>query len=298
MSKAIKDDVEAVDKKVEAVHKKVDEISKEVAVSQLSEKHFKIRQWLAGPDPSSNFDRALSKRHSGTGSWLIENEAFRHWDQAQGPSKLIWLYGIPGSGKTILCSTVLEHLLQDYTPLPTVAVVYFFFDFNDSDTQLHMGMMCSLLSQLSMHCISVPFVLETLFSSCMNGGRRPTFKALLETFHQMAMTFERVFIILDALDECKERPELLAGIEEWSSWKDTDVRILATSRREKDIEDSITPLTNDENQICIQSTLVKADIGAYVREQLRTNKRLKRWQKEPKVRLEIETTLVEKADGM
>lgn len=182
--------------------------------------------------------------------------------------------------------------------MPNIAVLYFFFDFNDNDKQQHEGMIRSLLSQLSMHCASVSPELETLYSSCMNGGRKPTFEALLETLHQMATAFENTFIILDALDECKERPELLADIERLVSWEDTDLRILATSRREKDIVDSILPLTKDENRICIQSALVNADIRAYVHDQLQTNKKLQRWQNKLEVQMEIEDTLMKKANGM
>lgn len=147
--------------------------------------------------------------------------------------------------KPFLCSTILEHVLRNYTSTPKIVVLYFFFDFIDNDKQQYEGMIRSLLSQLSMYCVSVPAVLETLYSSCMNGGRKPTFDALLKTLHQIATTLEKAFIILDALDECKERSELLAGVEELFSWKDAKLRILATSRREKDIEDSILPLTKN-----------------------------------------------------
>ncbi|KAL9133097.1 MAG: hypothetical protein Q9175_005728 [Cornicularia normoerica] len=274
LSKAIKGDIEDV-------HKRVNKIGEGVTKLQISEKHDKVRLWLAGPDPSSNYNRALSKRHKGTGSWLLENAVFRDWKQDSGPGSVIWLYGIPGCGKTILCSTILEHVLNNYAQMSNIAVLYFFFDFNDNDKQQHEGMIRSLLSQLSMHCASVSPELETLYSSCMNGGRKPTFEALLETLHQMTTAFENTFIVLDALDECKERPELLADIERLVSWEDTDLRILATSRREKNI-----------------SALVNADIRAYVHDQLQTNKKLQRWQNKLEVQMEIEETLMKKANGM
>ena len=291
LSKAIKSDVENV-------HRMVDRISQEVTRLQLSEKHHRISLWLAGPDPSLNYNRALKKRHGGTGSWLIENEVFRDWKHNSSPGSIVWLYGIPGCGKTILSSTVLEHVLDYYASRPNDAVLYFFFDFNDIDKQQHEGMICSLLSQLVMQCISIPPVLEALYSLCIKGGRKPTHEALLKTLHQVMTTFDKVFIILDALDECVERPGLLADIEQLISWRDPNLRILATSRREKEIEDSIMHLTKDENRICIQSASVNADIRAYVHDQLLSNKKLQRWQNQPKVQMEIEDTLMRKAGGM
>ncbi len=288
----------AIRGEVQAVQQRVNKIAEGVARLNLCEKHHKLRLWLSGPDPSSNYNMALRKRHGGTGSWLINNDVFRDWKQDLGPGSIIWLYGIPGCGKTILCSTILEHVLQDYAWTPGTAVLYFFFDFNNIDKQQHEAMIRSLLSQLFMHCVNIPTALEALYSSCMDGGRKPTFDALLETLHQMTTIFENTFIILDALDECGEQLELLTDIEELVSWKDTNLRILATSRRQKDIEDAMLHLTKGENRICIQSALIDTDIRAYVHDQLQTNKKLQRWQKEPKVQMEIEDILMKKANGM
>ena len=291
LTKAIKSDFDTL-------HNKIDEIGEGVARIELSDRHHKMRLWLSGVDPSLNYNRAVRKRHKGTGNWLIEHDVFRDWKRNPDSDSIIWLYGIPGCGKTILCSTIVEHFLHVCAITSDIAVLYFFFDFNDTEKQQHESMMRSLLSQLAIHFVNLPPALETLYSFCMEGGRKPSFEALKKTFHEMTTAFRTIFIVLDALDECKERPELLADMEELSSWEDTKLRILATSRREKEIEDSILRLTKDANRICIQSALVNDDIRAYIQNQLRTNRRLQRWQKEPNVQMEIENTLMAKANGM
>jgi hypothetical protein len=177
-------------------------------------------------------------------------------------------------------------------------VAYFYFDFNDIEKQRHEKMIRSLITQLSMQSISTPRALESLFSSCGNGKRQPVTDALLETLRQMVREFDEAFIILDALDECKERQELLEDIEKLAEWKTEKLHILTTSRKEKDIEELIEPLVNRQANICIQSALVNNDIHAYVHERLQTDRKLKRWQKKPEVRQEIERTLMDKADGM
>jgi hypothetical protein len=132
----------------------------------------------------------------------------------------------------------------------------------------------------------------------MNGQRRPTTGELLETLRQMVQTFDETFIILDALDECKKRQELLEDIEIFAEWKIERLHILVTSRREKGIEERIEPLIHDEGRICIQSTSVNHDIRAYTHERLQTDWGLRRWQKKPEVQQEIKETLVNKAGGM
>lgn len=106
------------------------------------------------------------------------------------------------------------------------------------------------------------------------------------------------YIILDALDECKDREELLEGVRAIAGWELKKLHILVTSRREKDIEESLESFVNNEKRVCIQSTLVNDDIRAYVHKKLQTDQKLKRWQKNLIVQQEIETTLMDKADGM
>jgi hypothetical protein len=176
--------------------------------------------------------------------------------------------------------------------------VYFYFDFNDVEKQQHEKMIGSLIVQLSTRSASTPQALESLFSSCMNGERQPTAEALLEILRHMLQGFDSIFAILDALDECKERLELLEDIEEMTGWRTGKLHMLATSRREKDIEESLMPLVSDKDTICIQSALVNSDIRAYTHERLQTDRRLKRWRKMPEVQQELEGALVGKADGM
>ena len=159
-------------------------------------------------------------------------------------------------------------------------------------------MIRSLISQLSSQYGSTPYGLEALHSSCINGERQPTPSMLLATLHQMMESFEETFIILDALDECLDRQELLEDIEELNHWTDVNLHILSTSRREKDIEERIEPLAHCEGKIRIDSIHVNDDIRTYVHEKLQTDMKLKRWYKEPKVQQEIENALMDKADGM
>ena len=90
----------------------------------------------------------------------------------------------------------------------------------------------------------------------------------------------------------------MTNIEELISWKDRNLHILTTSRRDDIIEDSIKLLNNDKERIYIQSTLVNVDIRAYIQNRLLTDRNLKRWRNKPEVQQEIEDTLMEKVDGM
>ncbi|KAJ5899947.1 hypothetical protein N7495_004691 [Penicillium taxi] len=49
-----------------------------------------------------------SRRQTGTGQWLLESPEFRTW--VMNPKQTLFCPGIPGAGKTILTSAVIEEL--------------------------------------------------------------------------------------------------------------------------------------------------------------------------------------------
>ncbi|KAL9119965.1 MAG: hypothetical protein Q9187_003484, partial [Circinaria calcarea] len=179
-----------------------------------------------------------------------------------------------------------------------MAAAYFYFDFSDTSKQRHENMIRSLLTQLSMQCGGIPSSLRTLYDSCMGGAQQPTITTLIETLRHLVQEFQQMFVILDALDECKDRQDLLNTVEEVHGWKIGSLHLLVTSRREMDIEYSLDHLLNEQEIIFLQSALVDEDIRVYVRERLQTDRSLKRWRNHGQVQEEIEMALVSKAGGM
>ncbi|KAJ5413811.1 Pfs NACHT and ankyrin domain protein [Penicillium cosmopolitanum] len=86
-----------------------------------------IKGWLNPADPSTNVNQARKLHYKGTGVWLLDNPVFRSW--YSGPLRHIWLHGLAGCGKTVLSTTVLDHLAKaNDSPL-----LNFFFDFKWQD---------------------------------------------------------------------------------------------------------------------------------------------------------------------
>lgn len=256
----------------------------------------RIYRWLAGQDPSTNFYKARERHQAMTGSWLIKSRQFSTW--IESPSSFLWLHGISGCGKTILCSTVIEHAMRYCLPHSQKGVAYFFFDFNDPQKQRHGIMIRTLITQLASYCPTIPEPLKLLFESCVNGLREPPNSALMATLKAILESFTEAFIVLDALDECTEREELLADIKEIVEWKTGNLHILVASRREVDIEEALEVLISKEEILCVQSQAASNDIRIYVQQRLRTDQKLLRWEIYPDVQNEIEAVLTSKAHGM
>jgi hypothetical protein len=211
----------------------------------------------------------------------------------------LWLYGIAGCGKTILTTTAIENVFEYCESKTGYAVAYFYFDFNDKDKQLHGKMIRSILKQLSAQSPETPQPLTQLYSSCEDMDRQPTMEELIDTLRQVMYVFYDVYLIIDALDECSELMELLDVLAQFKSWNISHLHILVSSRPERVIEEEMGYIMEDnDNKMRIQSQLIHEDIRIYIRGRLDTDSSLRRWQRRADVRNEIETTLMERADGM
>jgi ankyrin repeat domain-containing protein 50 len=173
------------------------------------------------------------------------------------------------------------------------AVAYFYFEFSDTKKQRHENLTRSLIVQLSAQSTSTPKILEELYARHQNDQQKPSTEELVAALKEIINSSQKTYIIVDALDECAEREELLLSIKEMAQWSTRKLHIIVTSRREKDIDEALKPLVTDE--ICIQSKLVKADIQLHIRERLQHDQKLK-WP--TKVQEELEETLTEGAHGM
>ncbi|EXJ68500.1 uncharacterized protein A1O5_08293 [Cladophialophora psammophila CBS 110553] len=251
----------------------------------------KLSRWLSIPDPSANYHTALGKRHPETGQWLLNGQHFAAWKSST--SSLMWLHGSAGCGKTVLSAASLHHILQHKEP--DTIVSYFYFDFNDIEKQSSNKAIRSLLFQIATQATDIAHELELLYGRCSHGQQQPAEDVIHSLFRKVMDTPREKYIVLDALDECTDREGLLTFLRELIASKPRDLRVLATSRRERDIDDELSPVA-DYNINILQSAVVDEDIRVYIRDRMATDKGLKKWP-DP-VQTEITTALMEKADGM
>ena len=148
--------------------------------------------------------------------------------------------------------------------------------------------------QISAQCLHLPKSLQSAYSRSQNGQNQLKIEDLTVILRQMLKIFNSTYILLDALDECTDREDLLEFIEGLMDWNVHSLHVLATSRRENDIATSLEPLITC--QLCIQSALVDSDIRLHIVDRLSNDLKLKKWPLE--VQKEIEDALMRGAKGM
>lgn len=121
---------------------------------------------------------------------------------------------------------------------------------------------------------------------------------LLNVLHKIIQEFPYCYIVLDALDESQNRNDIIDVLQDVINWKLENLHVLVTSRRERDIESSLQLLINDQQIVCLQSSLVDEDIRTYVSQRLISDKSLQKWNTNPEIRKEIKEILIYGAHGM
>lgn len=269
----------------------LDSIKKSLETTILNDLDGKIIQWLEAPDPSGNFNAAGEKRQQGTGIWLLQNPSFMRWMSAN--NSFLWIHGKPGCGKSVLSFTIINHLMR--SSYGNSLVAYFYFDFQRQEQQTVEGFLRSLIKQIASRGSGIHESLRDVYRSCSNGQTKPTTQSLVTILYKLLKASRPVDIVIDAVDECNERQNLLQLLEEITKWNMNGLHLLVTSRREKDIEDALSPLLS--GRIPLEEGGIESDIRDFIHHKVHSDgSKLLKWPVD--LRSDIETTLLEGADGM
>jgi NACHT domain len=266
----------------------------ETAVSQ--ERIDDLTRWLCAPDPLSNYQKAKKQRQVGTCLWFLEGKQYAQF--RNGTARFMWLHGILGCGKSVLSSIILDDLFQFCQSQYRWMVAYFYFDFSDSQKQTPEAMARSIITQLVRKCSMIPYSLYALFSQYQQSSQQQSVELYLRVLKDVIHSFPRVYLVLDALDECGSRTELTDLLTVMAEWKIETLQLLVTSRKVRDIERCLEDVVEEKYIISLQSDMIDSDIQLYIRERLCNDKDLRKWRKDGELQDEIEKMLVRGAHGM
>ncbi|KAI0297921.1 hypothetical protein BC826DRAFT_135232 [Russula brevipes] len=307
----VQDTVQGVGVGVTSIGHKVEDVSCSVQgvddkVEQINRNQLKnsLQKWLSPSYPysypSTNQNEARNKHHEGSAEWFFRGSIYNQWKSADS---FLWIHGKPGSGKSILCSGIIEDI-QTLCDSGKAFIGYFYFDFRDTDKQRRHNLLSSLLIQLSAqsdHCYNI---LARLHSKHNGGVHKPSDRAMMDCLKEMLIVSDQgpTYIIMDALDECPRtsgipspREEVLFLVKELVGLRRPNLHVCVTSRPEVDIKGVLQPLCSHPVSLH-DETGQKQDIINYVSHVVRSDDLRKKWR--PGDANLVIKTLSEKADGM
>ncbi|CAG8980239.1 hypothetical protein HYALB_00009821 [Hymenoscyphus albidus] len=174
--------------------------------------------------------------------WILEHPDFQQWrDDTQ--SRLLWVKGDPGKGKTMLISGILDELspstkLRDKAA--TTLLSYFFCQatdgrINNASAALR-GLIYLLIDQQ-------PLLISYVRKKYDHAGKAlfedpNAWVALSEIFTSILQdpSLTSIYLIIDALDECKANLDQLLDLISRTASTSTRVKWIVSSRNEPNIE--------------------------------------------------------------
>lgn len=162
-----------------------------------------VQDWLCSANVSNDQERFTDVRSYSVnyGHWLLKRRQVSSWmDPASNAIPLFWLHGIPGAGKTILASFIIERIQR----IPNIQVAYFYCKHADILKSTIIVIAKSMLVQLLRQNESL---LSYLYEKSSSSGEScletvTLAKDLLET---ALKSTDNVFLVIDGLDECEKK---------------------------------------------------------------------------------------------
>jgi KAP family P-loop domain len=174
-------------------------------------------------------------------------------------------------------------------------VLYFYFDYTEQTVQTPSNILSTLLHQLLSHLSALPDAASLLLERIQQSRPLPNWKQMINIFITIANSQDKVFLVLDALDECdpnKNREKVLDFLD--YIFDQSSIRALITSRPyPSDIKSAFAALP----EVVIEAS--EADIRTFLIQKIASSKCA--WIKKNvynKLRIRIINTLVAKSHGM
>lgn len=197
---------------------------------QDDQEHRAILDWLTPTDYTLQKSDFLARRQEGTGQWFLESNEFQRWLNTS--KQTLFCPGIPGAGKTVISSMVVDHLNAKFEKDTEVGIAYVYCSYQLQRNGKLQDLLSSLVKQLVQ---KKPVMLTDIKNLCechRTKGTRPSFEDIVNVLHPTIQLYSRVFIIIDALDEYhvsqNELKELLSKLFDLRDRH--QVNLFATSR--------------------------------------------------------------------
>ncbi|KAF2238004.1 hypothetical protein EV356DRAFT_573601 [Viridothelium virens] len=213
----------------------------------------------------------------GSCNWVFDDPSFISWWKNDGDEyRILWIHGDPGKGKTMMMMAIIDELserIQQTSDRRTIS--YFFCQSTVPELSSTEGIIRGLTYSLAHSNRQLIKILQTKLKNGID--RENLLVELWDTLSAMIKdpSIDRVYLLVDALDECRHSPleknkgeedlleiflNLLTRID-LSPWR--KVKWILTSRNEPKISESLRNLCQDTS-LEVNSTNVSKAVDRFI----------------------------------
>ncbi|KAL8788977.1 MAG: hypothetical protein Q9213_001386 [Squamulea squamosa] len=212
-----------------------------------------------------DLDFFVKRWTTGTCSWILSHPTFKEWVRdGEGSPTMLWLHALPGSGKSILSSFIINHLLQES------CCVYYFFRFGDQSKRSLSTCLRTTAYQLAEKLPQFHHALKEIRSSnkTLEKADPKTIwdKLFVDVLFKLRFPMT-LYWIIDALDE-SDHPQLLINLMQDVVHTSAPIKILLISRQNDDLLSTFDRLSEVVSSVYLPFENTKKDIRTYVENEM------------------------------
>ena len=248
-----------------------------------------VFRWLSAAEDQQeeHLHRISDNRQPETCDWILKDPRMQPWIEDDSGDAILWMNGIPGAGKSFLCSLIIENL-QSQQHLSTL---YFFCSHQScSETTCAVMLRTLAIQLLQQNSDMAPLVHQAYLQKGSNRSS-PIIKNLLI---KLLPTSKVARIVVDGIDEMSHatQQELIKSLVEIQKSVDPSCKLLVSTRDEPHIQKSL----GTKNHLNLGGKTVES-IGLFIKDRMKGLQELS-----PAIDAELvslaEKQLKEKAKGM
>ena len=257
--------------------------------SRSPEEVKKLQALLAvhGP-PEDDLNFFKGRRMPGTCQWIQSDPAFGKWLAPALSSQVLWLQGLPASGKSIISTSVVEHLRE-----VGVFCQFFFIRFGDQTKRSPSAVLRSLAYQIAEQVPAFRRKLLAMYDEGLRFERTDARTIWSKVFVSLLFKMElnRPFYwVVDALDE-SDSPRNLLDIMSEISLSGTPIRLLVVSRFTEHLSLAFNRLSNSTPLKHKSIEAQREDIHMFVHQEMKYLRGSEAFKEK------VEKEILEKASG-
>ncbi|KAG6835932.1 hypothetical protein H0H93_013242 [Arthromyces matolae] len=244
-----------------------------------------LKDWLNAADYEHDLLTANDLRYQGTCEWIQEKQPYIDW--ASSPSSpFLYIYGIPGSGKTVLSSWIINSLRTSAGR--EGIILYHFFKDADTDKRTPLSAIRSFMDQLinNLRRSRSPLLsqLESSLENAYVDRSQHAGYADLWDFLSSAVAVilqpqnsHKFTFLMDAMDECELPSSLVSDLLGLAQIHPSQIRVLVTGRKSAwdVIKESLPSSSGSVYDLEVATEDVHDDIQAFVRHTISNVPRLR-----------------------
>jgi len=174
------------------------------------EEFLKITSWLSGMDIAAQHNDLVARRQSKTGLWFLGSPEYLGW--LDSSEATLYCPGIPGGGKTMIVASVIEDLWTKFGADPEVGISFIYCSYKRQHQQSLEDCLAGILKQLLQKLGKLPQSIQNLYARHKTRMTRPSIDELTSLLQSVIISYRKVYLIIDALDEYSQVPGAIAHL--------------------------------------------------------------------------------------